>query len=184
MTKSHSRPHVSDDNPYSESQFKTLKYRPDYPERFGCAADARSWSRSFFGWYNHEHHHSALGLLTPADVHFGRAEQVREQRQQVLQMAYEAHPERFVKGLPQPPQLSGAVWINPPKEIERSGEQTLVEPLSYAGAPSVGRGPVKGGAAVPQGCGACLQAAPLTEWPEEDNRPQEAVQPGRDRHWH
>ncbi len=184
VTKSHSRPHVSDDNPYSESQFKTLKYRPDYPERFGCAADARSWSRSFFGWYNHEHHHSALGLLTPADVHFGRAEQVREQRQQVLQMAYEAHPERFVKGLPQPPQLSGAVWINPPKEIERSGEQTLVEPLSYAGAPSVGRGPVKGGAAVPQGCGACLQAAPLTEWPEEDNRPQEAVQPGRDRHWH
>jgi putative transposase len=92
VTQSHSRPHVSDDNPYSEAQFKTMKYRPDYPERFGCAADARSWSRCFFGWYNREHHHSALGLMTPADVHFGRAAQIRQKRQQVLQRAYQAHP--------------------------------------------------------------------------------------------
>jgi putative transposase len=177
VTKSHSRPHVSDDNPYSESQFKTMKYRPDYPERFGCVVDARTWSRSFIGWYNHEHHHSALGLMTPADVHFGRAAQLRQKRQQVLQMAYEQHPERFVIGLPQPPQLPEAVWINPPQKAEQASEWTLAEPLRYAGAPSAGRGPVNGGVAVSQRC-----AAPLTGWPEEDHCPQEAVQPDRDRH--
>ena len=177
VTKSHSRPHVSDDNPYSESQFKTMKYRPDYPERFGCVIDARTWSRSFIGWYNHEHHHSALGLMTPADVHFGRAAQIRQKRQQVLQMAYEQHPERFVKGLPQPPQLPEAVWINPPQKAEQASERTLAEPLLYAGAPSAGRGPVKGGAAVSQRC-----EAPLMGWPEEDHCPQEAVQPDRNPH--
>jgi putative transposase len=114
VTKSHSRPHVSDDNPYSEAQFKTLKYRPDYPERFGCQADARLWSRNFFDWYNYEHHHSALGLLTPADVHFGRSEQIIQKRQQVLQAVYEKNPERFVRGLPKPPKLPSVVWINPP----------------------------------------------------------------------
>ncbi|MGB9619438.1 MAG: IS3 family transposase [Armatimonadota bacterium] len=132
VTKSHSRPHVSDDNPYSEAQFKTMKYRPDYPERFGCLIDARAWSRSFFTWYNHEHHHSALGLLTPADVHFGRAEQIRQQRQLVLQEAFERHPERFVQGQPQPPQLPVAVWINPPKELEQGGEQELAELFPFA----------------------------------------------------
>ncbi len=115
VTKSHSRPHTSDDNPFSEAQFKTLKYRPDYPKRFGSQADARSWVRDFFGWYNHEHHHSAIGLLTPADVHFGRAAQALRERQQVLKLAYEKTPERFVKGLPRPAQLPEAVWINPPK---------------------------------------------------------------------
>lgn len=115
VTKTHSRPHVSNDNPFSEAQFKTLKYRPDYPERFGCQPDARSWAAEFFHWYNYEHHHSGIGLLTPADVHFGRGQAVLDQRQQVLQIAYQKNPERFVKGVSIPTQLPAAVWINPPK---------------------------------------------------------------------
>jgi putative transposase len=118
VTKTHSRPHVSNDNPYSEAQFKTVKYHPDYPERFGSQVDARSWSRGFFAWYNHEHHHSGIALLTPADVHYDRAHQVLAARQGVLQAAYEQHPERFVKGLPKPSELPAAVWINPPKKME------------------------------------------------------------------
>jgi putative transposase len=114
VTKTHSRPHISNDNPFSESQFKTLKYRPDYPERFGCQQDARSWATEFFDWYNYEHHHSALGLLTPADVHFGRALAVLQQRQQILEAAFHRTPQRFVKGLPTPLALPTAVWINPP----------------------------------------------------------------------
>lgn len=114
VTKSHSRPHVSNDNPYSEAQFKTLKYRPDYPERFGSGAAARQWARGFFAWYNDQHHHTGLALLTPATVHTGRAEIVRQQHQGVLQQAYQAHPERFVRGRPQPTKLPAAVWINPP----------------------------------------------------------------------
>jgi len=114
VTKTHSRPHVSNDNPYSEAQFKTLKYRPGFPERFGCLEDARAWARPFFRWYNHDHHHSALGLMTPATVHFGRAQWVSEQRQQVLQAAYAAHPERFVRGEPKPSPLPQEVWINKP----------------------------------------------------------------------
>jgi putative transposase len=115
VAKSHSRPHVSNDNPYSEAQFKTLKYRPDYPDRFGSVADARRWGRGFFAWYNDQHHHSGLGLLTPAVVHTGRAEVVRQQRQAVLRQAYQAHPERFTKGLPRPAKLPEAAWINAPK---------------------------------------------------------------------
>ncbi len=115
VTKSHSRPYTSDDNPFSEAQFKTMKYRPDYPERFGSLLEARDWGQDFFGWYNFEHHHSALGLLTPADVHFGRAAERLQQRQFVLTQAYDQHPERFVRGLPHPATLPEAVWINPPK---------------------------------------------------------------------
>ena len=115
VTKTHSRPHVSNDNPFSEAQFKTLKYRPDYPARFGCQPDARSWAQDFFQWYNYEHHHTALALLTPADVHFGRTQAVLAQRQQVLTAAYQKNPERFVQGQPTPPPLPLAVWINPPK---------------------------------------------------------------------
>ena len=120
VTKSHSRPHVSDDNPFSEAQFKTMKYRPDYPKRFGSQADARSWARRFFNWYNNEHYHSGIGLLTPADVHYGRASQKIQERQRVLQLAYRKHPDRFVKGMPKPPQLPEAVWINPPKPAPES----------------------------------------------------------------
>jgi putative transposase len=116
VTKTHSRPYVSNDNPYSEAQFKTMKYRPDYPERFGSLSDARTWGKEFFDWYNYEHHHTGIGLVTPADVHFGRAEQMLQQRQQVLRAAYEKHPERFVKGPPILPPLPAAVWINAPKE--------------------------------------------------------------------
>jgi putative transposase len=114
VTKTHSRPHVSNDNPYSESQFKTMKYRADYPDRFGSIQDARAWARVFFHWYNHEHHHTGLGLMTPVTVHHGRALHVTEQRQEVLQAAYAAHPERFVRGIPKPPSLPAEVWINKP----------------------------------------------------------------------
>jgi putative transposase len=105
VVKSHSRPGVSNDNPFSEAQFKTLKYAPGYPDRFGSLADARQWAQAFFTWYNHEHHHTGIGLFTPADVHTGRAEELWHKRQAVMQQAYAAHPERFVKGLPHPPAL-------------------------------------------------------------------------------
>lgn len=114
VDKSHSRPHTSDDNPFSEAQFKTMKYRPDYPERFGSLQDARCWARSFFDWYNNQHRHTSLALMTPAMVHYGLADQVTQQRQQVLHDAYLRHPERFVKGVPISPKLPQAVWINPP----------------------------------------------------------------------
>ncbi len=120
ITKTHSRPHVSDDNPYSEAQFKTLKYRPDFPERFGCIEDARGFNGDFFRWYNDEHHHTGLGLLTPADVHFGRAEERHAGRAQVLDAAHRAHPERFVLGNPVPPPLPTAAWINKPKSVDGS----------------------------------------------------------------
>ena len=118
VTKTHSRPHVSDDNPFSESQFKTLKYRPEFPDRFGSLQHARSFCQMFFPWYNTEHHHSGLGLLTPEVVHTQRAEQVRNLRQQTLDLAYLAHPERFVRKPPQPPALPTEVWINPPPRSE------------------------------------------------------------------
>lgn len=91
------------------------KYRPDYPDRFGCLEDARSWTRDFFGWYHHEHCHTGLGLMTPAAVHYGQAGEIRNERQRILEVAYAAHPERFVRGKPVPPRLPTAVWINPPK---------------------------------------------------------------------
>lgn len=115
VTKTHSRPHVSNDNPYSEAQFKTLKYRPDYPARFGCPADARAWAKSFFTWYNHQHHHTGLALLTPAEVHYHHTQTVLQKRQAVLHTAYHKTPQRFVRGLPVPSQLPSAVWINPPQ---------------------------------------------------------------------
>jgi putative transposase len=114
VTKTHSRPQVSNDNPFSEAQFKTVKYHPSCPERFGSVADARAWARRLFQWYNQDHHHTGLALLTPATVHHGRTEEVRAARQAVLRAAYTAHPERFVRGEPRPAALPTAVWINPP----------------------------------------------------------------------
>lgn len=114
VTKTHSRPHVSNDNPFSESQFKTLKYRPEFPNRFGSLEDARAFCVGFFRWYNTEHHHSALGWLTPEDVHYGRGPRRVEARQEVLDAAYAQHPERFVRKQPEAPALPEAVWINPP----------------------------------------------------------------------
>ena len=126
VEKSHSRPYVSNDNPYSEAHFKTMKYRGDYPSRFGSIEDARQWARRFFPWYNEEHHHTGLGLMPPSVVHYGQAESVREARGQVLSLAYQAHPERFVRGLPQVPQVPDAVWINKPEGYpEECGEIIL-----------------------------------------------------------
>ena len=115
VTKTHARPHVCDDNPFSESTFKTLKYHPDFPERFGSLEDARTHCTAFFTWYNTAHRHSGIGLHTPAAVHFGLAPAQREARADVLAAAYARTPERFVRQLPQPPRLPTAAWINPPK---------------------------------------------------------------------
>jgi len=115
VTKTHSRPHVSDDNPFSESQFKTMKYRPEFPEYFGSIEDARAFCRGFFAWYNTEHHHSGIGLLTPHVVHHGHADGVIQGRQAILSEAYARNPERFVRKHPTPPEKPVAVWINPPQ---------------------------------------------------------------------
>ena len=114
ITKTHSRPSVSNDNPFSEAQFKTMKYRPDFPDAFASCEAARGFCHPFFTWYNTAHHHAGLGLLTPAIVHYGHADAVRASRQGVLTTAYAAHPERFVRHPPTPPAIPTAVWINPP----------------------------------------------------------------------
>jgi putative transposase len=116
VTASHSRPHTSDDNPFSEAQFKTLKYHPGYPDRFDAIQDARAWARPFFDWYNQEHYHIGLNLHTPASVHYGQAEAVRQQRQAVMNAAFAAHPERFSQGLPLIAAPPDKVWINPPSQ--------------------------------------------------------------------
>ena len=115
VTKSHSRPHVSNDNPYSEAQFKTLKYRPGFPDRFASIEAARAFCQDFFRWYNVDHRHAGIGLLPPAVVHHGQAQVAYDARSQVLAAAHAAHPERFVRQAPRPPQLPTAAWINPPK---------------------------------------------------------------------
>jgi len=116
VTKSLSRPHVSNDNPYSEAQFKTLKYRPGFPGRFGSEQDGRAHCRAFFAWYNTEHRHSGIGMMTPEMVHYGHAPHIRNARQKTLDKAYVLHPERFVKRPPSPPELPAMAWINPPTE--------------------------------------------------------------------
>ncbi|MSQ85016.1 MAG: transposase [Myxococcales bacterium] len=115
ITKAHSRPHVSNDNPYSESQFKTLKYRPEFPRAFGCIEDAKGFCRSFFNWYNTAHRHSGIAMLTPSMMHNASGQQIIAKRAQVLCAAYAAHPERFVRGVPAPQAAPVAAWINPPK---------------------------------------------------------------------
>lgn len=112
VTKSHSRPHVSNDNPFSEAQFKTLKYRPEFPDRFATLEQARLFCGQFFRWYNHDHRHSGIGMHTPFDVHHGLAAAVREARADTLSAAYAAHPDRFVRKHPEPPDLPGTTWIN------------------------------------------------------------------------
>ena len=120
VVKSHSRPHVSNDNPFSESQFKTLKYRPEFPQRFDSFEEAKSFCTTFFQWQNHEHHHWGLGLLTPATVHYGQADVVLAARQTVLDQAHAAHPERFVNQPPRPLPLPSKVYINPPTDRPES----------------------------------------------------------------
>ena len=116
ITKTHSRPHTSNDNPYSEAQFKTLKYRHTFPKSFGCIEDAQTFLRGFFAWYNCRHRHSGIGYVTPEVLHTGQAYQIRDKRTATLRSAYEKHPERFVKGIPLPPQIPAAAWINKPQE--------------------------------------------------------------------
>ena len=122
VTKSHSRPCVSNDNPYSEAQFKTMKYRPDFPGRFGCLEDARSFCQVFFNWYNTEHYHSGIGYLTPEDVHYGRAQQIIKERETVLKAAFEKYQNRFKGKVPKPMALPKAVWINKPSPNESDSE--------------------------------------------------------------
>ena len=114
VTKSHSRPHTSNDNPFSESHFKTMKYQPQFPRRFGCIQDAKAFCRSFFDWYNQEHHHAGIGLMTPDQVHYGQADAIHAARQTTLNDAFNRNPERFVRKEPQPPAKPMATWINPP----------------------------------------------------------------------
>jgi len=123
VTKTHGRPHVSNDNPYSESHFKTLKYHPEFPDRFGSLQDARSFLIDFFQWYNTMHHHSSLGLMTPFDVHYGVAGTRFTERETVLRKAFEVNPERFVRGVPKPPALPREVWINKPRTQDDSREE-------------------------------------------------------------
>jgi len=139
ITKSHSRPYVSNDNPYSEAQFKTMKYQPEFPEMFGSIQHSRAFCCNFFPYYNYEHYHSGIGLMTPASVHYGFADEIRENRQRTLKAAYEKHPERFVSKMPEPPVIPDRVWINPPdietgKTAEREESELREETeLSLAG---------------------------------------------------
>jgi putative transposase len=130
VTKSHSRPRVSNDNPFSEAQFKTLKYHPTFPGRFGSIEDALTFCRSFFPWYNTEHRHSGIAMLTPESVHYGTAADVLARRRAVLSGAYQANPERFPRGVPLPPPLPSAAWINPPKS--RAGVAEINTPQLHA----------------------------------------------------
>jgi len=152
VTKTHSRPHTSNDNPFSEAHFKTLKYRPGFPERFGAVEDARDHCATFFDWYNADHHHSGLAMLTPHDVHHGLADERTAHRAAVLAAAHRAHPERFVHGVPTPHAPPREVWINPPPR--RSGD--LPTPASET-APALGVAEAGAGAEV-QGLGG---AAPV-----------------------
>ncbi len=120
ITKTHSRPYTSNDNPYSESQFRTMKYRPEFPDRFGCLQDTHAFCQRFFPWYNDDHRHSGIGMLTPAMVHFGQAPAIWEKRQTVLDAAYLAHPDRFVRRPPIPLPLPKEVWINKPQSSDEN----------------------------------------------------------------
>jgi putative transposase len=115
VTRSHNRPHTSNDNPFSESHFKTLKYQPRFPRSFGCIEDAKAFCRQFFDWYNQDHHHAGIGLMTPDQVHYGQADAVHAARQQTLDRACRDNPERFVNQPPKPPAKPTAAWINPPR---------------------------------------------------------------------
>lgn len=130
VAKSHSRPHVSDDNPYSESQFKTMKYRPEFPERFGCIEDARAHCQNFFAWYNDQHCHSGIGYMTPHSVHYGLAAQQRAIRQATLDAAFRANPNRFKGKPPQLPAMPIAAWINPPPPEKNHTTETQTRTLN------------------------------------------------------
>jgi putative transposase len=176
VTKSHSRPHVSNDNPFSESQFKTLKYRPEFPDRFGCQEDAHGFCQGFFHWYNEEHYHSGIGMLTPASVHYGQAAKILEVRQQVLAAAYAKHPERFVNKPPAPLALPQAVWINPPTatQDQQKGLPVMLDPQKpdapsahpRSGYPSPGCVPAEPDSVSPDNA-TITDSAPTTQPPSD-----------------
>ena len=118
VAKSHSRPHISNDNPFSEAHFKTRKYQPEFPQRFKTIEDARIFDRCFLAWYNEAHHQAGIGLMTPDQIHFGQADTIHAARQIAFDAAFLSMPERFVRKRPKPPQIPTAVWINPPKRME------------------------------------------------------------------
>jgi putative transposase len=134
VTKTHSRPHVSNDNPYSEAHFKTLKYRPQFPARFCSQAEAEAFCSEFFHWYNQEHCHTSIAMLTPYIVHTGQAQEEIARREAVLLAQYEAHPERFVRHPPRHPALPEAAWINPPSSegslVAEGGTKTTVKKIA------------------------------------------------------
>ena len=137
VTKSLSRPQTSNDNPYSEAQFKTLKHRPEFPDRFGSLQDGRGFCQTFFRWYNTEHHHSGIGMLTPEAVHYGRAPRILAARQQTLDTAFARHPERFVRNPPRHQDVPPQAWINPPKpkpELQAAPGSTIVSPADLRSA--------------------------------------------------
>jgi putative transposase len=124
VVKSHSRPHTSNDNPFSEAHFKTMKYQPKFPERLETIAEARAFCRCFFAWYNQGHHHAGIGLMTPDQIHFGQADDIYAARQATLDAAFLSTPERFVRQTPKPPKVPTTVWINPPKNTEVTQAQS------------------------------------------------------------
>ncbi len=133
VTKSLSRPHTSNDNPYSEAHFKTLKYRPEFPDRFGSLQDGRGFCRTFFGWYNTAHHHSGIGMMTPEAVHYGRAPRIIAARQKTLDTAFTRHPERFVRNPPVHQAVPQQAWINPPKaktDLQVAPGSTIATPAN------------------------------------------------------
>lgn len=133
VTKSLNRPHVSNDNPYSESQFKTLKYNPHFPGRFGSIEDARTFCKWFFSWYNNEHRHSGIALMTPSTVHYGLADACSKKRQGVLNRAFGRNPERFVRGLPRTIELPNAAWINPPQPEDTPTTNDTISSITIIG---------------------------------------------------
>ncbi|MGH9199419.1 MAG: integrase core domain-containing protein, partial [Acidimicrobiia bacterium] len=139
VVKTHSRPHVSNDNPFSESQFKTLKYCPEFPGRIGSIQEGRAFGQRFFSWYNNEHRHSGIAYLTPAQVHSGKAQEMLDARHRVMSKAATLNPERFVHGLPKRVDTPSAVWINPPRE-KISLQDALQTPISVSAIP--GHGPL------------------------------------------
>ena len=140
VTKTHSRPYVSNDNPYSEAQFKTLKYCPEFPERFGSIQDARAFCQDFFIYYNKEHHHSGIALMTPEQVHYGLADRIVKERSGVLQAAFQKHPERFKGKMPIPQPLPEAAWINKPKPEKDDDHTGFKRRWGMAGTESIKNG--------------------------------------------
>jgi putative transposase len=182
VTKSHSRPHVSNDNPFSESQFKTMKYRPEFPDRFGSQEDGHAFCETFFDWYCNDHYHSGIGMLTPAMVHYGRAEEVLAQRQKTLDVAFAAHPERFVRKPPAPLPLPEAVWINPPDSnkkglpVDSDGKPDAPSAHPRPGYPSSSCVPAELAFVSPDT--AMLPETSLTDHPPSDTRVMPQKIPG------